>query len=139
MRQAVWSQTPSPPSMAATSGRDLTTRCAIGRARTARSDAVVFGTGTPIQQQITTGQLAEGQDPSTNFTNGPGLAASDPCHLSRGARVGPRRRLERHVVERAGINAPVRAGEESQNMNVLILRIGAGVAAINDEVLDSPT
>src|SRR4029453_10889239 len=69
----------------------------------------------------------------------PVLPASDPCHLSRGARVGPRRRLDRHVVERTGISAPVRAGEESEDMNVLILRIGAGVAAINDEVLDPPT
>ena len=38
--------------------------------------------GTPIQQQITTGQLAEGQDPSTNFTHGPGLCATGVIHTS---------------------------------------------------------
>jgi hypothetical protein len=38
--------------------------------------------GIPIQQQITTGQLAEGQDPTTNFTNGPGLCATGVIHTS---------------------------------------------------------
>ena len=38
--------------------------------------------GTQIQQQIKTGQLAEGQDPTTNFTNGPGLCATGVIHTS---------------------------------------------------------
>jgi hypothetical protein len=38
--------------------------------------------GTQIQQQIKTGQLAEGQDPTTNFTNGPGLCATGVIHNS---------------------------------------------------------
>jgi hypothetical protein len=38
--------------------------------------------GTPIKQQIKTGQLAVDQDPSTNFENGPGLCATGDIHTS---------------------------------------------------------
>jgi hypothetical protein len=38
--------------------------------------------GTPIEQQIKTGQLAVNQDPSTNFDNGPGLCATGVIHTS---------------------------------------------------------
>jgi hypothetical protein len=67
-----------------------------------------------------------------------GSADAPSCDQSKSTFLSVVKGTNRHVVERAGINAPVRAGEESQDMNVLILRIGAGVAAINDEVLDRP-
>ena len=53
-----------------------------GGAEEAGVTVTVTVEGTPIQQQITTGQLAEGQDPSTNFTNGPGLCATGVIHTS---------------------------------------------------------
>jgi hypothetical protein len=52
-----------------------------GGAEEAGVTVTVTVEGTPIQQ-IKTGQLAEGQDPTTNFTNGPGLCATGVIHTS---------------------------------------------------------
>ena len=126
MPEAVWSQTPSPPSMAATSGRDLTTRCAIGRARTARSDAVGFSVrGLPSNNRSQRGSLPKARIrarisptaldyvPPELSTPAAGLPVRLPPTIKEpgsGADVGTRPRLPPLSFERSDVLAANQLG-----------------------------